>query len=72
MPANPGRQADRSGVLETKVDVMVVRGVPEHIRSDNGLEMTAKIVRGWLANVRAKTLHIEPGSPWGRVLRKLQ
>jgi len=38
--------------------------LPEHIRSDNGPEMTAKIVRSWLARVGAKTLHIEPGSPW--------
>jgi transposase InsO family protein len=43
---------------------MLVRGIPEHIRSDNGSEMTAKIVRSWLAGVGAKTLYIEPGSPW--------
>ena len=45
-------------------DVMVKRGVPEHIRSDNGAEMTAKVVRNWLAKLGAKTLYIEPGSPW--------
>jgi transposase InsO family protein len=38
-------------------------GVPEHIRSDNGAEMTAKIVRSWLASVGATTLYIAPGSP---------
>jgi len=38
-------------------------GVLETI-SDNGPEMTAKVVRQWLANVGAKTLYIEPGSPW--------
>jgi transposase InsO family protein len=43
---------------------MLTRGVPEHIRSDNGAEMTAKIVRSWLAKLGAKTLYIEPGSPW--------
>jgi putative transposase len=37
--------------------------VPEHIRSDNGAEMTAKIVRGWFAKLGATTLYIEPGSP---------
>ena len=52
------------GVLETMADVMLMRGVPEHIRSDNGAEMTAKIVRNWLTQVGAKTLFIEPGSPW--------
>ncbi len=52
------------GVIETMADVMLERGVPEHIRSDNGAEMTAKIVRSWLAKLSAKTLYIEPGSPW--------
>jgi len=45
-------------------DVMLVRGIPEHIRSDNGPEMTARFVRSWLASVGAKTLYIEPGSSW--------
>jgi putative transposase len=38
--------------------------VPENIRSDNGPEMTSNVVRKWLAKVGAKTLYIEPGSPW--------
>ena len=58
------RRINSLGVLEAMADVMLVRGIPEHIRSDNGPEMTAKIVRSWLANVGAKTLYIEPGSPW--------
>jgi transposase InsO family protein len=58
------RRINSLGVLETMADVMLVRGIPEHIRSDNGPEMTAKIVRQWLAGVGAKTLYIEPGSPW--------
>ncbi len=44
--------------------VFVTRGVPDHIRSDNGPEFTAKVVRKWLRNVGVKTLFIEPGSPW--------
>ena len=43
---------------------MVVKGVPEHLRSDNGPEFVAKDLRNWLANTGAKTLYIEPGSPW--------
>src|SRR5258708_28862943 len=43
---------------------MVVKGVPEHIRSDNGAECVAKDLRKWLAETGAKTLYIEPGSPW--------
>jgi putative transposase len=37
---------------------------PEYIRSDNGPEFTAKRVRDWIERVEAKTLFIEPGSPW--------
>jgi transposase InsO family protein len=47
------RRLNGLGVLETMADVILVRGVPEHIRSDNGLEMIAKIVRSWLAGVGA-------------------
>ena len=58
------RRINSFGVIETMADVMLTRGVPEHIRSDNGAEMTAKIVRGWFAKLGAKTLYIAPGSPW--------
>jgi putative transposase len=40
------------------------RGLPEHIRSDNGPEFTARAVRGWLGRLGVKTLFIQPGSPW--------
>lgn len=58
------RRINGLGVLETMAKVMTVRGVPEHIRSDNGAEMTSRVVREWLAKVGAQTLYIEPGSPW--------
>ncbi len=51
-------------VLERLVWLFVTRGVPDHIRSDNGPEFTAKAVREWLRRVGVKTLFIEPGSPW--------
>jgi transposase InsO family protein len=51
-------------VLERLSDLFVHRGVPEHIRSDNGSEFTAKCVREWLGRVGVTTLFIEPGSPW--------
>jgi putative transposase len=44
--------------------VMLVRGIPEHIRSDNGPEFIAEELRKWLGKVGTKTLYIEPGSPW--------
>ena len=34
------------------------------MRSDNGLEFTARAVREWLGSVGARTLYIESGSPW--------
>jgi putative transposase len=40
------------------------RGMPEHIRSDNGAEFTAKSIRKWLNELGTKTVYIEPGSPW--------
>ena len=51
-------------VLATLTELMVRRGVPEYIRSDNGPEFTAKRVREWIEKIGAKTLFIEPGSPW--------
>ena len=40
--------------------------MPQHIRSDNGPEFAAKAVRGWIQGLGARTLFIEPGSPWER------
>jgi transposase InsO family protein len=58
------RQLKSDDVLERLAWLFCTRGVPEHIRSDNGSEFTAKAVREWLAKVGVKTLYIEPGSPW--------
>lgn len=44
--------------------LMATGGAPDHIRSDNGPEFTAKVVRAWLGKIGLKTLFIEPGSPW--------
>jgi transposase InsO family protein len=43
---------------------MVMKGVPEHLRSDNGPEFVARDLRKWLEKTGAKTLYIEPGPPW--------
>jgi putative transposase len=58
------RKLTSEDVLERLSDLFVSRGVPDHIRSDNGSEFTAKRVREWLERVGVKTLYIEPGSPW--------
>ena len=58
----------RSITAETALDVLAelfrTRGVPEHLRSDNGPEFIAKAMRQWLARVGVSTLYIEPGAPW--------
>jgi putative transposase len=51
-------------VIERLADLFITRGIPEHIRSDNGPEFTAKAVRRWLGRLGVQTLFIEPGSPW--------
>ena len=58
------RRLNSSDVLEVLDDLFVRRGVPEHIRSDNGSEFTAEGVRLWLSLLEAKPLYIEPVSPW--------
>jgi len=58
------RSLKSDDVLERLAWLMATRGVPGHVRSDNGAEFTAKAVRAWLGKVGVKTLYIEPGSPW--------
>ena len=51
-------------VLETVAELFVTYGVQVHLRSDNGPEFTATLIRQWLAALHVETLFIEPGSPW--------
>jgi transposase InsO family protein len=51
-------------VIDVLFELFIFRGIPEHIRSDNGPEFTSKDIRKWLSRVGVKTLFIEPGSPW--------
>ena len=53
-----------SGLWMLSADLMETHGIPEHIRSDNGLEMVAKRLRSWLSRLGTKTIYITPGSPW--------
>ncbi len=59
-----GRRINSNQVIDVLADAMIEHGIPEHIRSDNGPEFVAKELRKWLAKTGAKTLYIEPGSPW--------
>ena len=58
------RRLSSADVIDTLADLFIARGVPAHIRSDNGPEFAAKAVRGWIAAVGARTAYIAPGSPW--------
>ena len=58
------RRITADDVLERLSDLFVLRGLPGHIRSDNGPEFAAKAVRGWLGRLGVEALFIEPGSPW--------
>jgi len=58
------RRINSFGVIETLADAMMSKGIPEHVRCDNGPEMVAKALRERLAQLGTKPLYIEPGSPW--------
>jgi putative transposase len=59
-----GRQIKAADVLYILSELFILRGAPDYIRSDNGSEFTAEMVREWLQRLGVKTLFIEPGSPW--------
>ena len=58
------RRLTSQDVIDRLFHLFVFRGIPEHIRSDNGPEFTSKVVREWLTRLGVKALFIEPGSPW--------
>jgi putative transposase len=51
-------------VIDVLSDLFILRGIPGHVRSDNGPEFVAKAVQEWIAAVGAQTAYITPGSPW--------
>ena len=67
-PFRVARRLNSYHVIETLGDCMLQHGVPEHVRSDNGAEMTARRVKQWLQTVGTQPLFIEPGSP--RVIQR--
>ena len=58
------RRLRSDDVLHRLAELFSERGPPDHIRSDNGSEFSAKAVKAWLARVGVKTLYIQPGNPW--------
>jgi len=58
------RRLKSTDVIDVLSDLFILRGVPGHIRSDNGPEFVAKAVQAWITAVGANTAYITPGSPW--------
>ena len=58
------RKLNGADIIDVLSDLFILRGVPGHIRSDNGPEFLAKAVQDWIAAVGASTAYIAPGSPW--------
>ena len=58
------RKLKGADIIDVLSDLFILRGVPGHIRSDNGPEFLAKAVQDWVAAVGARTAYIAPGSPW--------
>jgi len=58
------RKLNSKDVIDALNELFLVKGIPEHIRSDNGSEFTAREVKKWLCILEIKPLYIEPGSPW--------
>lgn len=58
------RSFKATDVLDVLSELMLIRGAPNHIRSDNGPEFIAKAIRKFLKQTGVDTLYIEPGSPW--------
>lgn len=58
------RSITSEDVIDTLAELFAMRGVPKHIRSDNGPEFVSKAIRRWLKQVEVQALYVEPGSPW--------
>ncbi|QDS99144.1 IS2 transposase TnpB [Adhaeretor mobilis] len=58
------RSITSEDVLDTLAELFAMRGVPRHIRSDNGPEFIANAVQRWLKQLEIETLYVAPGSPW--------
>ena len=51
-------------VIDALAELFATRGVPAHIRSDNGPEFIANAIQSWTRQLEISTLYIAPGAPW--------
>ena len=64
LAARTDRRLRSEDVIDCLADLFVCRATPVYLRSDNGGEFTAQVVRDWLGRLGVTTLFIAPGSPW--------
>ena len=53
-----------NNVIQELSNLFVNIGLPKYIRSDNGGEFIANILRKWLQELKVETSYIDPGAPW--------
>src|SRR2546430_16722841 len=53
-------------VIDVLSDLFILRGVPGHVRSDNGPEFGVKAVQEGIGAVGAETAYNAAGRPWGK------
>lgn len=58
------RSIDADETVAVLERLVAYRGAPENIRSANGPELTARVLREWCAAGQTATAYIDPGSPW--------
>ena len=58
------RSIDAGTTVEVLERLVAERGAPEHLRCDNGTELTSHALRDWCRFSKTETAFIEPGSPW--------
>jgi transposase InsO family protein len=64
MAITVARRLNADDVSAALTELFVKHGPPAFIRSNNGGEFAAGVVRGRLQRLQVKTLYIEPGTPW--------
>jgi len=66
----PRRSWRNNDVINVLADLMITKGTPEYLRSDNGSEFTANKIKNWLSNIGVTTAYIEPRKPLGEWIHR--
>ena len=58
------RKLNSTDVIDALSDLFILRGVPGHVRSDNGPEFVSVAILEWIAGAGISTVLNDPGKPW--------